>query len=113
MKLLKNVIKWIDDAKIKEVKVYETKTITPFFDYVIVGTANSSRQLQTAIERIRKESGENNIGIKGIEGTRGGYWALVDMGDVLVNVFLQEEREKYDLDKLWKDLPQINVNKLL
>lgn len=113
MELLKQVVKWIDDAKIKAVKVYETKSITPFFDFVIIGTANSSRQLQTAVERIKKESAEMQINIRGIEGARGGYWALVDIGDVLVNVFLQDEREKYDLDKLWKDLPQININNLL
>jgi len=113
MEVLKNVVQCIDDAKVKAIKIYETKSITPFFDYVIVGTANSTRQLRTAVERIKKDSGEKKYNIRGIEGTRGGYWALIDIGDVLVNVFLQEEREKYDLDKLWKDLPQIDINNLL
>ena len=113
MELLKNIVQCIDDAKVKHIKIYETKSITPFFDYVIVGTANSSRQLRTVVEHIKKDSDDKRYSIRGIEGVQGGYWVLVDIGDVLVNVFLQDEREKYDLDKLWKDLPQIDSNKLL
>ena len=45
-------------------------------------------------------SAEKGYYLKGIEGLRGGYWALVDIRDILVNVFLPEERAKYDLDKL-------------
>lgn len=113
MELLKNVIKCIDDAKVKDIKVYETKRVTPFFDYVVIATALSSRQLTSVVERLRKDSNEKNMIIKGVEGVNGGYWALVDMGEVLVNVFLADEREKYDLDKLWKDLPQIDPKNYL
>ena len=56
----------------------------------------------------KKMSAEKGYYLKGIEGLRGGYWALVDMRDILVNVFLPKKRAKYDLDKLWKDLPQID-----
>lgn len=113
MDLIKNVVQSIDDAKVKDLKIYETKSITPFFDYVVVATATSARQLAAAVDHLKKDSLDKNFRIKNVEGLRGGYWVLVDLGDVIVNVFLSEEREKYDLDKLWKDLPQIDPKNIL
>ncbi|MFY9422613.1 MAG: ribosome silencing factor [Bacilli bacterium] len=108
MQILKDVIKCLSDSKMEDIKIYRTETITPFYDLVVNSTANNSRQLSAAVQRLRKMSAEKGYYLKGIEGLRGGYWALVDMRDILVNVFLPEERAKYDLDKLWKDLPQID-----
>ena len=68
--------------------------------------ANNSRQLSAAVQRLERKK----VGLKGIEGLRGGYWALVDMRDILVNVFCRKKGES--LDKLWKDLPQIDRNLL-
>lgn len=113
MELLKNVIEAIDDARVKDIKIYETKQITPLFDYAIIATANSSRQLQAAVDRLEEKSLEKGFTIRGVEGVRGGYWALVDLNDVLVNIFTVEERQRYDLDKLWKDLPQIKIEDLI
>lgn len=113
MTILKETVNCLVDAKVIDIKIYETKNITPFFDYAIVATANSSRQLSAVVARLRKDSQEKNIIIRGIEGLDGGYWALVDMKEVIVNIFIEEEREKYDLDKLWRTLPQISVAELV
>lgn len=108
MEILKDVIKSLYDAKVEDIKIYDTAKITPFYDLVVNATANNSRQLSATVQKLRKLSEEKGYYLKGIEGLSGGYWALIDMREVLVNIFLTEEREKYNLDKLWKDLPQIN-----
>lgn len=108
MQILKDVIKCLDDSKLRDLKIYETADITPFYDVVINATASNSHQLSATVQKLRELSEEKGYYLKGIEGLRGGFWALVDMRDILVNIFLPEERAKYDLDKLWKDLPQIN-----
>ncbi|MFA5766099.1 MAG: ribosome silencing factor [Bacilli bacterium] len=113
MELLKHVILAIDDARVKDIKIYETKHITPLFDYAVIATANSSRQLQAAVDHLEEKSIAAGFQIRGVEGVRGGYWALIDLNDVLVNIFTAEERQRYDLDKLWKDLPQLKVEDLL
>lgn len=113
MDTLKEVVRILHDTKVKDIKIYETKNITPYYDYAIVVTASSSRQLVSTVQRIRKDTQEKNIIIRGIEGLEGGYWALVDLNDVLVNIFIEEERERYDLDKFWKTLPQLEVQNLL
>ena len=108
MQILKDVVNCLYDAKVKDIRIYDTSKITPFYDRIINTTVNSARQLSAVVSRLRELSFEKNYYLKGIEGLSGGYWALIDLRDILINVFLAEEREKYDLDKLWKDLPQIN-----
>ena len=113
MDLLKKVVETVEDVKVSDIKIYETKTITPLFDYVVIATASSSRQTRAVVEHLRDDSVKKSFNIKGIEGTDDSTWLLVDLDDVLVNVFIEEERERYALDKLWKDLPQVELENLL
>lgn len=113
MNILKEISQSIDNAKLKDVKIYDTRSITPLFDYVINATATSRRQLNAVIDHLKKDSMTKNFEIKGVEGARGEIWVLVDLYNVLVNVFLNEERERYQLDKLWGDLPQFDFNELV
>lgn len=108
MELLEKVLKSIEETKLSDLKVYETKDITPFFDYGVVVTASNSRQLVAAVNKLKKDLSAEGFDVKGIEGLDGGLWVLIDLNAVIVNVFLEEEREKYDLDKLWRTLPQAN-----
>lgn len=110
MKNLKKIISTINNVNVKDIKVYDTSKITPFYDYAIIATASSARQLKAVVEHIKKESVKENYTIRSVEGVSGGTWVLVDVNAVLVNVFLSEDREKYGLDKMWHDLPQIKVD---
>lgn len=107
MEKLKAIVKSIADVKASDIRIYDTRDITPFFDYVVIASCLTSRQMDAAISHLKKDSLEKGFSIRGIEGQNGGYWVLIDAETVLVNLFLPEEREKYDLDKLLKDLPQI------
>ncbi|MGI6709916.1 MAG: ribosome silencing factor [Bacilli bacterium] len=109
MEKLKKIIDTINKTNIKNIKVYETSSITPFYDYAIIATATSSRQLKATVEHIKKESAKENYTIRSVEGVSGGTWVLIDLNDILINVFLSDEREKYALDKMWSDLPQVKV----
>ena len=113
MDSLKNIAKIINSMKVKDVKIYQTGHLTPFYDYAIVMTALSGRMLASVIDHLRQAEGEGLISIRGVEGKQSGTWVLADLGDVIVHVFSAEERERYDLDKLWKDLPQTDLAELI
>ncbi|HHX00651.1 MAG TPA: ribosome silencing factor [Acholeplasmataceae bacterium] len=112
MDLLKKVVTTLNETKLENLKIYETKNITPFFDYAVIVTANSSRQVVATVDRLRKAAEEANLTIRGIEGLEGGLWVLVDYNQIIVNIFIEEERSRYDLDKLWRTLPQVDPNSL-
>lgn len=112
MNILEVCVNAIESAKAKDIKVYETKDINPLFDYAIVATVQTNRQLNAVAHHAEEEAYKNGFNIRGIEGRNGGCWLLVDMYSVIINVFTEEERERYDLDRLWRDLKQIDVNHL-
>jgi len=113
MEVLKKIVTTLNETKLENLKIYETKNLTPFFDYAVIVTANSSRQVVSTVDRLRKTADEAGIKIRGIEGLEGGVWVLIDFYDVIVNIFTYEERNRYGLDRLWGMLPQIDEKSLL
>jgi ribosome-associated protein len=84
--------------------VHELIVIT---DYFVICTASSNRQVKTVIEAIEdsiRELGEKPIRREGED--EAGWW-LLDYIDVVVHVFGEEEREYYDLERLWRDAPRL------
>ena len=100
------VVKILEKINAKDINIYDTKDRTPFFEYMIVSTVASSRQLSALGGYLKEEAAKNDFEIKGIEGANSNEWVLADLGNVLVNVFTKEARELFDLDRLWKKLPK-------
>ena len=48
--------------------------------------------------------------VKKIEGRRNSKWLLMDYGDIIVHIFDQDERDSYNLEKLWSDMPRIDIS---
>ena len=71
---------------------------------VVIATADSKRQLDAAVSNVEDEVYKNGYKVRGVEGKNGGTWILIDLNDILVNVFYKEEREKYGLDKKVKNI---------
>lgn len=82
--------------------VLDMRSITPEFDYFVIATGNSRRQLHAISEEI-DHALEDDLGDKrmGIEGYSESRWILLDYGSVVVHLFDQEMREYYALEELW------------
>jgi ribosome-associated protein len=113
MNLLKTVTKACDDGNALDIEVLDMHSKTPLFDYMILCTGRSDRQVNAIVDRIVEECHKNNYPIKNVEGKNGNLWVLVDCVDVVVHVFLNEERPKYSLEKLWGDCKRLDVEQLL
>ncbi|MCU0105390.1 ribosome silencing factor [Acholeplasma vituli] len=105
MELLEKIIKTIDIVKVSDVKIYDMEKSSPFFDYVVVATANE-RQSIALITYLKESVGTDQI--RGFEGKTGG-WLLVDLGDVVLHLFSKEMREYYGFDKRLMTLKQIEI----
>ena len=89
--------------------VINLKKLTSVTDYLIICSASSEKQVQAIAEAVAdgmKEAGERPLGS---EGVNEGRWALVDCNDVIVHVFLEDVRHKYDLEGFWADAPRVAV----
>jgi ribosome-associated protein len=86
----------------QDIVVLDMRKITPIFDYFILVTGTSRRQLHAMSEEIDHKL-EDDLGDKrmGIEGYRESHWILLDYGTVVIHLFDQETREYYALEDFW------------
>jgi len=78
------------------------KVIT-FADYFLICSGDSTTQLKAIAGEIKEQLNKTGISIRHLEGYKDGGWVLLDYGDVIVHVFLEESRQFYNLEGLWND----------
>lgn len=95
----------LDDMKGQDIVLLDVRKMTTVTDYMIVASGTSSRHVKALSDAVFEKSKEAGHRAAGIEGTAGGEWVLLDLGDVLVHVMLPKIREFYNLEKLWSISP--------
>ncbi|MGL5977687.1 MAG: ribosome silencing factor [Erysipelotrichaceae bacterium] len=108
--LLSLVVKAIDDKKGEDIIVYDFSASNPFIDYAVLTSASNLRQVYAIASNIDDEASKNGIQIRAFEGDKDSRWILVDLGFIVVHVFLDEEREVYSLEKLYAHLPTVDIS---
>lgn len=81
-------------------------------DYFVVTEAETVIQVRAITEAIIEELDKVGVTYRRREGWDDALWVLLDYGDVIVHVFRKEEREYYDIEKLWGDAPRLTSEQL-
>jgi len=95
------------DKKASDPVVLDVGNVLAITDAFVVTSGSNDRQVRTIVEAI--EAGIKERGGPAplrIEGLREAQWVLVDYGDFVVHVFIEEMRAYYDLERLWSDAPR-------
>jgi ribosome-associated protein len=96
------------DNKGRDIVILDMRKITPIYDYFVLSTGNSRRQIRTIAEETDRELnavGDRRLGIEGYEASR---WILQDYGDIVVHVFEPGARSFYELEELWTEAPRVD-----
>jgi ribosome-associated protein len=97
-----------EDNRGEDVVVLDMREITPVFDYFVIATGNSRRQLHAISEEIERvlqqELKDKRMGIEGYEESR---WILLDYGNVVIHLFDRETREFYALEDFWNEARRV------
>lgn len=81
----------------------DIRDMTTIADYFVISTATSTVQMRAVVD-FAAEQAEKAFGVRGrIEGEPGDGWMVVDFRDVLMHVFLPEQRNYYRLEELWAE----------
>ncbi|PNZ57351.1 ribosome silencing factor [Staphylococcus aureus] len=103
--LLAIAVDAIDNKKGEDTISLEMKGISDMTDYFVVTHGNNERQVQAIARAVKEVANEQNIAVKRMEGYNEARWILIDLADVVVHVFHKDERNYYNIEKLYQDAP--------
>ena len=95
--------KTLDDKKALDIAVIDIMEKATFADYLVIATGNSERQVNSLVYEVEDQFAKEGLLVKNIEGKQNSGWVLMDFGDIIVNIFTKEMREKYNIEKVWGD----------
>jgi ribosome-associated protein len=92
--------------------ILEVGDVLVVADEFVIASAANDRLVRAIVDEIERQVGEaadinGNTKPLRVEGRNERRWVLMDYGDVVVHVFLQEVRDYYELERLWADVPRV------
>jgi ribosome-associated protein len=106
--LLHAVADGADEKKGQDIVILEVGSVLAITDAFVITNGANARQVRSIVEeverRVDEAGGPKPLRIEGLDDAR---WVLMDYGDFVVHVFLDEVRAYYDIERLWSDAPRI------
>ena len=110
--ILKTAVSALNAKKAFDLKVIKIDNVTILADYFVVVTGSSSTQVKSLANEVDYKLSEKGVEPSHIEGKSSG-WILLDYGSVVVHVFYKNDREFYNLEHLWEDGEQIDIESII
>jgi ribosome-associated protein len=95
------------DKLAEDIVLLDLRGLAPFADFFVIMSAESSRQIEALEQDLTQSLKETGVPRHRREGTPVSGWVLLDFSDVIIHIFSPEEREYYDLERLWRQAPQV------
>lgn len=107
--LIKPYLSVLSERKAEDVVVLDVRRLTSYTDVFIIASGRSNRQVSAIGQHLLTEMKKKGVRPFSSDGLDEGKWVLLDYGDVIIHVFYDETRRFYDLEGLWADARQIDV----
>jgi ribosome-associated protein len=100
-----------DRIKAEDILAFDVSATMGITDALLIASASSERQVLAVAEEIEKDltTKGNKLKPLGREGLDDARWVLLDYGDFVINVMHEDDRQYYELERLWKDSPSIDL----
>jgi ribosome-associated protein len=93
----------------EDIAILDVRELIVITDYFVIASGSTERQVKTIVDEVERVLREVHE-VKPVrrEGESDARWVLLDYVDFVVHVFADEEREYYDLERLWADAPRVD-----
>lgn len=108
--IIKKIHALVIEKKGEKPVIFDLRSLTTITDYFYIVSGWSDRQVKAIYKAIDENLRHNDLYPMHLEGEEACKWILMDYGEIIVHVFLQETREYYNLEHLWADAPQVLLN---
>lgn len=109
---VKLACKALDEHLAEDIRVINIGRITTISDYFIISNGKNENQMSAMQDAVEKILGKEGIHPKRVEGARTDSWILLDYGDFVIHIFSKEDREFYNLERIWADAPEVEYEEL-
>ena len=103
--LLNIAVEATENKKAEDIISLKMKGISDMTDYFVVCHGNNEKQVQAIARSVKDAASEAEIEVKRMEGFNDARWILIDLSNVVVHVFHKDERDYYNIEKLYRDAP--------
>lgn len=110
MEKLECIVRAMNDKLATNIVAIDMRETSPLFDYFVLCTGSNQRLLNAIKDNVEEQCELNGYEVKAIEGLRNSQWILMDLGDIVVHIFEGEARDNYNLEKLWGDMPRVDIS---
>lgn len=93
----------------EDLVILDVRGLATFTDYCVIMNGKSTRHVQALAEAIEVALRSKRVKASTAEGLAEGLWVLLDFDDVIVHIFYHEQRKFYNLEGLWSDAKQVDV----
>lgn len=107
--ILETTVKAADSKRAENIVALDMENVSLLADYFVIMSADSNRQVDAIADEIVDQNEKAGVSIRHVEGQRAAEWILIDLGDVIVNVFQTDQRKYYNLEKLWSEATPVDV----
>ena len=94
----------LDDHKALDIVTVDLKDKSDMADFLVIATGNSRRHVKALADHLQEQLKTHKVPLLSVEGTEECDWVLVDFGDVVVHLFVEQARTIYNLEQMWSTL---------
>lgn len=98
---LEAIINWLNDKNAGNIRVYDVHNKTDYTDVIVVCEGSADVHNKAIATHLMDMAKENHLHVLSKEGVESGQWILIDIGDLIVHIFLPQTREYYKIDELF------------
>jgi ribosome-associated protein len=107
---LKIIVDALEDKKAEDIKIIDISEVSTIADYFVITNGTNKSQIQALSDNVGEKLAASGIQPKNIEGYNTANWILMDYHDILVHIFDKESRGFYDLERIWRDGKNIDID---
>ena len=110
--MVKTAVAALQDKKGEDIRVIDISGVTVIADYFIIASGSNPNQVQALVDNVEEQMYKAGYDDPRVEGYNTASWVLLDYNDVIVHVFSQDDRLFYDLERIWRDGKEMDVDSL-
>lgn len=105
---LEAVLNWLAEKQADKIRVFDVGKTSTYTNFIVVCEGTADVHNKAIAHHVLDMAKENKLQVLGKAGMDFGLWVLLDMGDMVIHIFLPEKREYYKIDQFFEELAGLN-----